>query len=161
MATPAWLSSPSRRRLAARAGGFLTFTTLGAVLFAILITTTLLLHWRRSTTGVWADSNPHGPVLVSYSYFEKDPVQVWGPHTYKGGVHIIATQLKDAEFFFAVGMGIKSTYKPPPSTHFSIVVNGDVCNPCQVLYPLLRSAFQCSTSLLLLLVSRLNIGADA
>lgn len=78
MATPAWLSSPGRRRLAARASGLLTFTTLGAVLFVVLITTPLLMHWRRSSAGVWADGNPHGPVLVSYSYFEKDPVQACG-----------------------------------------------------------------------------------
>ena len=62
-----------------------------------------------------------GPVLVSYSYFEKDEVQ-----------------LANADFFFAVGMGINSAIPPPEQTDFVVVISGELCAPCQALRPFLK-----------------------
>jgi hypothetical protein len=56
------------------------------------------------------------PVLVSYSYFEKDSIQ-----------------LANFQFFIAVGMGVSSTFSTPANTDFVIVINGDVCTPCNSL----------------------------
>lgn len=96
----------------------------------VLVTAGLHLHKRSQHghaiaggdgCGWFSQAVMHGPVLVSYSYFEKDDIQ-----------------RKDFEFFISVGMGIQSTFRPPPMTDFSIVVNGDVCDPCETLYPLLH-----------------------
>ena len=57
-----------------------------------------------------------GPVLVSYSYFEKDEVQA-----------------ANMEFFVAVGMGMSEYYSRPPNTDFVVVISGDYCNPCSSL----------------------------
>lgn len=61
------------------------------------------------------------PVLVSYSYFEKDPIQ-----------------RANFEFFIAVGMGVFSVFSPPRNTDFTVVVSGDTCTPCKALLPLLK-----------------------
>ena len=55
-------------------------------------------------------------ILTSYSYFEKDSVQ-----------------LANFQFFMSVGMGVSSTYKSPSNTDFVIVVNGPQCTPCKSL----------------------------
>ncbi|KAK9818280.1 hypothetical protein WJX72_010022 [[Myrmecia] bisecta] len=65
--------------------------------------------------------NPHGPVLVSYSYFEKDEIQ-----------------RANMEFFLSVGMGIASTFKAPVDTDFVVVISGDLCSPCKVLLPAVK-----------------------
>ena len=64
---------------------------------------------------------PFGPVMVSYSYFEKDP-----------------GQLSNADFFIAVGMGISSTFTAPAATDFTVVISGDLCTPCKALLPLVH-----------------------
>ncbi|KAL4854424.1 hypothetical protein ACK3TF_004779 [Chlorella vulgaris] len=74
-----------------------------------------------NTAGTTADTV--GPVLVSYSYFEKDPVQ-----------------RENFDFFITLGMGLDSRFGSPQSTDFVIVVNGKVCRPCSRLYPLLQEA---------------------
>ena len=51
-----------------------------------------------------------GPVLVSYSYFEKD-----------------AVQLGNAEFFWKVGMGLSPGFEVPLKTDFVVVVSGELC----------------------------------
>mmetsp|Transcript_9637 Transcript_9637/g.29023 ORF Transcript_9637/g.29023 Transcript_9637/m.29023 type:complete len:449 (-) Transcript_9637:755-2101(-) len=56
------------------------------------------------------------PVLVSYSYFEKDDIQ-----------------RTNFEFFMAVGMGMDSSFTRPHNTDFTVVVSGDECAPCQKL----------------------------
>ena len=55
-------------------------------------------------------------ILTSYSYFEKDSIQ-----------------LANFQFFIGVGMGISSTYRAPSNTDFVIVVNGPQCTPCKSL----------------------------
>ncbi|KAI8466619.1 MAG: hypothetical protein J3K34DRAFT_524403 [Monoraphidium minutum] len=57
------------------------------------------------------------PLLISYSYFEKDPVS-------------------NFEFFLAAG-----THYPPGNSdaHWAVVVSGDNCSPCQVLYGVLKN----------------------
>lgn len=66
---------------------------------------------------------PIGQVLVSYSYFEKDSVQ-----------------LGNMEFFLAVGLGMGShgkNFKPPSNTDCVIVISGEHCSPCKQLYDVL------------------------
>ena len=58
------------------------------------------------------------PVLVSYSYFEKDSIQ-----------------LANMEFFAAVGMGLSTGFERPPNTDFVVVISGDLCSPCSLLHP--------------------------
>jgi hypothetical protein len=58
------------------------------------------------------------PVLVSYSYFEKDEVQK-----------------ANFEFFLAVGMGLSPGFDRPGHTDFVIVISGETCTPCQKLLP--------------------------
>jgi hypothetical protein len=67
--------------------------------------------------GLQTDASP-SPVLVSYSYFEKD-----------------AIQLANMEFFMAVGMGLSVGFERPPNTEFVLVINGDSCRPCSLLQP--------------------------
>ena len=49
-------------------------------------------------------------MLVSYSYFEKD-----------------AVQLGNAEFFWKVGMGLSPGFEMPSKTDFVVVVSGELC----------------------------------
>ena len=67
--------------------------------------------------GSQTDAAP-SPVLISYSYFEKD-----------------AIQLANMEFFVAVGMGLSVGFERPPHTEFVVVINGDSCSPCSLLQP--------------------------
>ncbi|BDA51679.1 hypothetical protein COCOBI_19-2350 [Coccomyxa sp. Obi] len=60
-------------------------------------------------------------ILVSYSYFEKDDIQV-----------------ANMKFFTTVGMGMSIHFKPPRSTDFALVINGNACTPCKALQPYLR-----------------------
>ena len=55
-------------------------------------------------------------ILTSYSYFEKDSIQ-----------------LANFQFFISVGMGVSSTYRSPSNTHFVVIVNGPQCTPCKSL----------------------------
>ena len=64
------------------------------------------------------DEPEKSTVLVSYSYFEKDDIQ-----------------LANMGFFTSVGMGVASTFKRPPATDFVIVISGDACRPCRALRP--------------------------
>ena len=91
-----------------------------AVLFTILFTArhTPFRHGppppalRPIERGLLSDDR----ILTSYSYFEKDSVQ-----------------LANFQFFISVGMGVSSTYKAPSNTDFVIVVNGPQCTPCKSL----------------------------
>jgi hypothetical protein len=67
------------------------------------------------------DTSAVEPVLVSYSYFEKDQIQ-----------------RSNMEFFMAVGMGMFSQLTPPANTDFVIVISGDMCTPCKALMPMLK-----------------------
>lgn len=104
----------------------------------ILLLSSLFSSWRywNARDSSMADTRivaevatvPFGPVMVSYSYFEKDP-----------------GQLSNAEFFIAVGMGISSTFKAPAATDFTVVISGDICSPCKALLPLVRDDEEAST----------------
>jgi hypothetical protein len=61
------------------------------------------------------------PVLVSYSYYEKDHIQ-----------------RSNMEFFMAVGMGMFSQLPAPAATDFVIVISGGKCTPCKALMPMLK-----------------------
>ena len=67
------------------------------------------------------NNNAASSVLVSYSFFQKDNIQ-----------------RQNFEFFMAVGMGISSGFHPPNNTEFVLVINGDVCDPCNKLSPYLE-----------------------
>ncbi|PRW33169.1 hypothetical protein C2E21_7839 [Chlorella sorokiniana] len=64
-----------------------------------------------------------GPVLVSYSYFEKDSIQ-----------------RDNFDFFITMGMGLANRLGGPAATDFVVVVNGAVCRPCSRLYPLMQES---------------------
>ena len=90
------------------------------VVFAIVLTPQLTsfrhtpsrLGHRPPERGLLSDDL----ILTSYSYFEKDSVQ-----------------LANFQFFISVGMGVSSTYKAPSNTDFAIIVNGPKCTPCKSL----------------------------
>ena len=63
------------------------------------------------------------PVLVSYSYFEKDSMQ-----------------RANMEFFVAAGMGLDSRLPQPRDTDFVVVISGEACAPCKALLPHLARA---------------------
>jgi hypothetical protein len=67
------------------------------------------------------DASAVEPVLVSYSYFEKDSIQ-----------------RSNMEFFMAVGMGIFSQLPAPANTDFVVVISGGLCTPCKALMPMLK-----------------------
>lgn len=58
--------------------------------------------------------------LVSYAYFEKDPIQ-----------------RENFEFFLKKGVGLNTLKGEvrPRHAHFAIVVTGKTCTPCEVLAP--------------------------
>ena len=60
-------------------------------------------------------------ILTSYSYFEKDKVQ-----------------LANFQFFISVGMGVSSKYKAPANTEYVVVINGPQCTPCKSLSHILK-----------------------
>lgn len=59
------------------------------------------------------------PILVSYSYFEKD-----------------AIQNSNMQYFMTTGMGLSKGFPTPHNTHFVVVVSGGICKPCT---PLLKA----------------------
>lgn len=60
-------------------------------------------------------------VLVSYSFFEKDP-----------------GQRDNFEYFIMEGIGIHNGCQNiPQGIQFSVVISGDLCSPCSLLTPLL------------------------
>ena len=67
------------------------------------------------------DASAVEPVLVSYSYFEKDSIQ-----------------RSNMEFFMAVGMGMFSQLPAPANTDFVVVISGGLCTPCKALMPMLK-----------------------
>jgi hypothetical protein len=69
---------------------------------------------RRLLTAAVSD-----PILVSYSYFEKD-----------------AIQNSNMQYFMATGMGLSKGFPTPHNTHFVVVVSGGICKPCT---PLLKA----------------------
>jgi hypothetical protein len=62
-----------------------------------------------------------GPILVSYSYFEKDIIQK-----------------SNLEFFMSTGMGFSRGFEPPKNVHTVIVVSGEQCQPCKEVLPFLE-----------------------
>jgi hypothetical protein len=87
-------------------------------------------HLPSGPTGVQNDSVARrslgdapavDPVLVSYSYFEKDQIQ-----------------RSNMEFFMAVGMGLFSQLPAPANTDFVVVISGGMCTPCKALMPMLK-----------------------
>lgn len=58
------------------------------------------------------------PVLVSYSYFEKDEIQK-----------------ANMEFFLALGLGYSPGFRRPTHTDFVIVISGEKCSPCDSFLP--------------------------
>lgn len=86
-------------------------------------------------TSVHVHSTPH--VLISYSYFEKDDIQVRSV----GHLDCIvfkSTQRRNMEFFLTVGFGYNSRFPRPPNTHLIVVINGDECAPCVNLLPVVQ-----------------------
>lgn len=100
------------------------------------------------------------PVLVSYSYFEKDEVR-WrqaGPRILPPRPPVRAStrrhsqprrdslsawipsqvQKANMEFFMAVGMGLYSHLPAPRRTDFVVVISGELCGPCRTLMPLME-----------------------
>ncbi len=73
---------------------------------------------KSSTSQNGGASRPasESSILVSYSYFEKDDIQV-----------------ANMEFFTTVGMGMSSHFKSPKNTDFVLVINGNACTPCKAL----------------------------
>ncbi|PSC69296.1 hypothetical protein C2E20_7243 [Micractinium conductrix] len=101
-------------------------------LAALLIVLVLLILYYPRLVGYLAGQTPGGlrgetaaaptdRVLVSYSYFEKDPIQ-----------------RDNFDYFITVGMGLDNRYGGPANADFVVVVNGKVCRPCSRLYPLLQ-----------------------
>ena len=79
----------------------------------------------RSLAEIGGSAGSNGaidPVLVSYSYFEKDIIQ-----------------RSNMEFFMAVGMGVFSQLPAPRATDFILIVSGEQCTPCKALMPLLTA----------------------
>ncbi len=68
------------------------------------------------------DASAVEPVLVSYSYYEKDQIQK-----------------SNMEFFMAVGMGLFSQLPAPAATDFVIVISGGKCTPCKAIMPMLKA----------------------
>ena len=58
------------------------------------------------------------PILVSYSYFEKD-----------------AIQRDNLRYFIAMGLGGSKVVDPPRNTDFVFVVSGGICTPCNSISP--------------------------
>ncbi len=75
---------------------------------------------RRSLTAAVSS-----PILVSYSYFEKD-----------------AIQNQNMQYFMSVGMGYSKGFKPLLDTHFVVVVSGEICTPCTPLLKALKQDFR-------------------
>lgn len=81
--------------------------------------TTKVMLFASSKTGPDDCNKPEiQPVLVSYSYFEKDEVQK-----------------ANMEFFLALGLGYSSGFRRPTQTDFVIVISGDKCSPCEGILP--------------------------
>ncbi|KAL4421190.1 hypothetical protein ABPG77_010065 [Micractinium sp. CCAP 211/92] len=97
----------------------------------LLLLITLIVFYPRLVAILGAGSSetpraeapavPQGPVLVSYSFFEKD-----------------AVQRDNFDFFITIGMGVDNRFGGPANTDFVVVVNGKVCRPCARLYPMLQ-----------------------
>ncbi len=58
------------------------------------------------------------PILVSYSYFEKD-----------------AIQRENLRYFIAMGLGGSKVNDSPRNTDFVFVVSGGICTPCNAILP--------------------------
>ncbi|CAL8462396.1 g1929 [Coccomyxa elongata] len=58
------------------------------------------------------------PILVSYSYFEKD-----------------AIQRENLKYFIAMSLGGSKVVDPPRNTDFIFVVSGGICTPCNAILP--------------------------
>lgn len=58
------------------------------------------------------------PILVSYSYFEKD-----------------AIQRDNMKYFIATGFGGSKVFDAPRNTDFVFVVSGGICTPCNAILP--------------------------
>lgn len=62
-----------------------------------------------------------GRIFVSYSYFEKDDIQK-----------------ANFEFFLLAAMGVNSISGQDTQADYYLVINGDVCTPCEALQPMLE-----------------------
>ena len=105
------------KRLQPRASVLQTLFGAG-IMFVLLVS--LYSYTRRPAVFIERPATRHlladDLILTSYSYFEKDSVQ-----------------LANFQFFISVGMGISSTYKAPANTDFVVVINGPQCTPCKSL----------------------------
>lgn len=98
-----------------------------------------------------------GPILVSYSYFEKDNIQVrhysHSGHccnvsmlrlnalrlvSHFGGGSLCPLQRDNFHFFMTIAMGLDNVMDRPRDLEFVIVQSGDKCTPCSRLEPRLR-----------------------
>lgn len=121
----------SRSRVSPYARGWLHSAGIVCILFVLFRTFSSPRHSvPAGPAAIEADSIPRRslqdgagvePVLVSYSYFEKDQIQ-----------------RSNMEFFMAVGMGLFSKLPAPANTHFMIVISGGKCTPCKALMPMVR-----------------------
>jgi hypothetical protein len=92
------------------------------VVLALLGVVTVTVWWRAArTTPLRLPAYTTAPVLVSYAYFEKDPIQ-----------------LANFEYFLATAT--KSSGVLEPNVHFVFVVSGERCSPCAGLSGMLTQS---------------------
>lgn len=85
---------------------------------------------QADTPGASVEAPPAyttAPVLISYSYFEKDPIQV-----------------SNFEFFLVAGTHYPQQRK---DMHWAFVVSGGDCSPCKMLYSVLHNRDPTDTTL--------------
>lgn len=123
------------------ARGYVNSWNLRALLVIVTTLAGLLLWVRVQAANTSNVSHKLEPVLVSYSYFEKDAIQA-----------------ANFEYFLAIGMGCNSTYLAPAATEFIIVQSGPDCTPCAKLNKTMYSNHKVTQQLAHLLTSA-NTGA--
>lgn len=106
--------------------------SLGICFIALFLLRAFGISWATHSSGSPAadavarrglqDAPAVEPVLVSYSYYEKDQIQK-----------------SNMEFFMAVGMGLFSQLPAPAATEFVIVISGGKCTPCKAIMPMLKA----------------------
>lgn len=126
---PPVLNSRSKPRVSPYARGWLHSASLVCIALLLFRTFSSSRHGGQPSAADFDGVARRGlqdgaavePVLVSYSYFEKDQIQ-----------------RSNMEFFMAVGMGLFSQLPAPANTHFVIVISGGKCTPCKALMPMVR-----------------------
>lgn len=94
-------------------------------LLLLLLPIAIIASYRylsRGTSDHVVEEHGESKVLVSYSYFEKDPIQ-----------------RDNFDYFITMGMGVESRLLPAlHNVDFTVVISGDKCSPCSRLLPMLK-----------------------